>query len=100
MEMKMLRWILGHTRLDRIRNEDTKKIMGVSAITAKLQESRLRWFSHVIRREDESVAKSALNLHVEDKRPIGRSKTRWLDKIRTDMKTAKVSPEDILYHVK
>ena len=42
-----------------------------------------------IQHSKESVAKSVLDLHLEDKYPVGRSKAMWLDKIRTDMKKSK-----------
>ncbi|XP_070017582.1 uncharacterized protein [Nicotiana sylvestris] len=35
-EMKMLRWMCGHTRLDKIRNEDTRERVGVAPMDAKI----------------------------------------------------------------
>ena len=47
-EMRMLRWMCGHTRLDKIRNEVVRNKVGVDNIgDYKLRESRLRWFGHV-----------------------------------------------------
>ena len=40
----------GHTRLDKIRNEDIRERVGVAPIVEKMVESRLRWFRHVRRR--------------------------------------------------
>ena len=51
-EMKMLRFSLGKTRMDKIRNEDIRKIMGVDELGRKLREIRLRWLEHVVRREE------------------------------------------------
>lgn len=45
--MRMLRWMYGHTRLDRIRTEDIRKMVGVEPIEVKMSESRLRWFGHI-----------------------------------------------------
>ena len=46
-EMRMIRWMYGFTRLDRIRNEVFREKVGVAPIKEKLRETRLRWFWHV-----------------------------------------------------
>ncbi|KAK4375328.1 hypothetical protein RND71_006005 [Anisodus tanguticus] len=47
VEMRMLRWMYGHTRRDRIRNDDIWGKVGVASVKDKMQEARLRWFGHV-----------------------------------------------------
>ena len=49
-EMRMLRWISGVTKLDRIRNEI---IRGTPMLGEKSKKSRLKWYGHVLRREEE-----------------------------------------------
>ncbi|QHO36650.1 Gibberellin-regulated protein [Arachis hypogaea] len=44
-EMKMLRWMSGHTLLDKIRNEDIRERVGVVPIVEKMVESRLRYIN-------------------------------------------------------
>ena len=56
-EMKMLRFSLGVTRVDRLRNEEIRERLGVTELGAKLREARLRWMGHVCRREDNYVGK-------------------------------------------
>ncbi|KAK3554949.1 hypothetical protein QTP86_001870 [Hemibagrus guttatus] len=51
-ELKMLRFSLGVTRLDRIRNEYIRGTAHVGRLGDKVRESRLRWFGHVQRREN------------------------------------------------
>jgi hypothetical protein len=41
-EMRMLRWICGHTRKDKIRNDDIRDKLGVAPIQEKLVQHRLR----------------------------------------------------------
>ncbi|KAK3514739.1 hypothetical protein QTP70_029689 [Hemibagrus guttatus] len=50
-ELKMLRFSLGVTRLDRIRNEYIRGTAHVGHMGDKVKEARLRWFGHVQRRE-------------------------------------------------
>jgi hypothetical protein len=53
-EMRMLRWICGHTKKDRIRNDDIRDKLGVAPIQKKLVQHRLRWFGHIQRRPPEA----------------------------------------------
>ncbi|KAK3523839.1 hypothetical protein QTP70_010451 [Hemibagrus guttatus] len=59
-ELKMLRFSLGVTRLDRIRNEYIRGTAHVGRLGDKVREARLRWFGHVQRRETNSL----LNLSI------------------------------------
>ena len=61
-EMSMLRWMSGVTKLDRIRNERIRGTTEVGEISKKVQESRLKWYGHVLRREDECVGKRVMGM--------------------------------------
>ncbi|KAK3507962.1 hypothetical protein QTP70_005447 [Hemibagrus guttatus] len=54
-ELKMLRFSLGVTRLDRIRNEYIRGTAHVGRLGDKVREDRLRWFGHVQRREMHNI---------------------------------------------
>ena len=84
-EMRMLRWMNGVTKLDRIRNERIRGTTKVGEIFKKVQESSLKWYGHVLRREDEYVGKRMMAMEVPGKRRRGRPKRRWLDSIRNDL---------------
>ena len=45
----------GVTKLDKIRNERLRVTTKVGEITKKVQERRLNWYGHVIRREKEDL---------------------------------------------
>ncbi|KAK3542048.1 hypothetical protein QTP86_011348 [Hemibagrus guttatus] len=52
----MLRFSLGVTRLDRIRNEYIRGTAHVGCLGDKVREARLRWFGHVQRRENTTAS--------------------------------------------
>ena len=49
-EMRMIRWMCGYTRLDRIRNEVIREKVGVAPLENKMREARLKQFGHIKRR--------------------------------------------------
>ena len=76
-EMRMLRWMRGVIKLDRIRNERIRGTTKVGEIIfMKVQESRLKWYGHVhvLRREEEYVGKRVMVREVPRKRKRGRPK--------------------------
>jgi len=94
MEMRMLRWSLGLSLLDHATNVDVRGLLQVAPIQAKMRQARLRWFGHVMRRDDQSVVRTALRVDPAGQRPRGRPKKRWLDRLNEDMMTMNVTPED------
>ena len=93
-EMRMLRWMSGVTKVDRIRNERIRGTTKVGEISTKVQESRLMWYGHVLRREDEYVGKRVMGMEVSGKRRRGRPKRRWLDNIKNDLSERELSVEE------
>ena len=83
--MRILRWTSGVTKLDTIRNERIRGTTKVGEISKKVQESRLKWYGHVLRREDEYVGKRVMAMEVPRKRRRGRPTRRWLDSTRNDL---------------
>ena len=47
IEMRMIRWMFGCTRVDKIRNEVIRDIVKVATIEDKMRESKLGCFDHV-----------------------------------------------------
>ena len=92
-EMRMLRWMSGVTKLDRIRNEIIRGTTKVGEISKKVQESRWKWYGHILRREEECVGKRVMGMEVPRKRRRGRPKRMWLDNIRNDLER-ELSGED------
>ena len=54
-EMRMLRWMMGIKRIEKIRNEEIIARPGVANISEKIREVRLRWLGRVERKTEEDV---------------------------------------------
>ena len=77
-EMRMLRWICGHTRMDRVRNDNIRDRLEIAPIKEKLVQHRLRWFGHVQRRSLEApVHYGVLSQATNMRRGKGRPKLTW-----------------------
>ena len=87
-EMRMLRWMRGVTKLDKIRNERIRGTTKVGEITKKVQERRLKWYGHVMRREEHYVESRTMVMKVglQGRRKRGRPNRRWLEKLRMTSK--------------
>ena len=93
-EMRMLRIIKGMTVKDKMKSEDIRKELGIGSIKSKARESRLRWFGHVHRREQESKIRQEMDMEIPERRPRGRPRGRWRDLVNRDMRELLVVPED------
>ena len=67
-DMRMLRWMCGVTKLDKIRNERIRGTTKVGEITKKVQDRRLKWYGHVMRREEHYVGRRAMVMKVQGRR--------------------------------
>ena len=72
-EMRMLWWMSGVTREDKIRNEYIRGSIGVASIVDKMRENRLRWFGHVLRREETEAVRLVREMHVVGKKGEGKT---------------------------
>ncbi|OIT33527.1 hypothetical protein A4A49_14946 [Nicotiana attenuata] len=85
-EMRMLRWMCGNTRMDKIRNVDIREKVLVAPIDDKMREARLRWFGHVQRRSPDAPVRMCEQLVMEGtRRGRRRPKKYWEEVIRQDM---------------
>ena len=83
----MLRWMCGKTRMDKVRNEDIRNLVGVASIENKMREHRLRWFSHVGRRPIDVPVKRVEKIDIkQDKKLRERPKMTWMEVVKKDMK--------------
>ena len=62
-------------------------------ITKKVQERRLKWYGHVMRREEHYIGRRAMGMEWRRKR--GRLNGRWLDRVGVDIKEKGLSGKGV-----
>jgi len=75
-EMRMVRWTFGVKLKDRLPSKELRERLGVDDIALILQQNRLHWYGHVLRKDDDWV-KKCMEYEVEGSRPRGRPKRTW-----------------------
>ena len=93
-ELIMLRFSLGVTIMDNIRNEYIRGTAHVGRFGEKTREARLRWYGHVRRKYDEHSRRRMLRMESLGKRKRGRPKRRFMDAVKEDMAEVEVTEED------
>jgi exonuclease III len=82
MEMKFLRSMVGKTRKDKIRNEAIRERVGVEKLQGRIENSRMRWYGHMKRMDQDRIPRRMHEMEMEGTRPRGRPRRRWLSQIR------------------
>ena len=84
-EMRMLRWMCGVTRVDKIRNEHIRWTTRVVQASKKISDKRLKWYGHVRRMKEEHIVRRMLVVDIPGKRGRGRPNLRWKDACKRGM---------------
>ena len=61
-EVRMLRWMCGVTRRDKIRNEHNRGTTRVMQASKNITEQRLKWYGHVRRMKEEHIVRRMLDV--------------------------------------
>ena len=65
-------------------------------ISKKVQERRLKWYGHVMRREEHYVGRRAMGIEIQGRRRRrARPKRRMLDSVRDDIREKGRSREEV-----
>ena len=78
-QLNVLRFSLGVTRMDKIRNEYIRGTAQVGQFGEKTREARLRWYGHVRRKDDGYIGKNDAEDGVARKEERGRPKKIYMD---------------------
>ena len=91
----MVRWICGVKLKDRFPSKELRERLGVDDIALVLQQNRLRWYGHVLRKEDDDWVKKCMEYEaLEGPRPRGRPKRTWKEVVKEDCQARKLNIED------
>ena len=94
VEMRCLRSMCGVTRRDRIRNEEIRRRTGVGReLAGRADQSRLRWFGHIERMEDDRLVKKIYKSEARGVRPRGRPQLGWMDSVKKSLNDLRLSLE-------
>jgi len=64
-KMRMVRWMCGVRLKDRIPSKELRKRQGIDDIALVLQQNRLSWYGHVLRKDDDDWVKKCIEYEVE-----------------------------------
>ena len=84
---------------DRLPSKELRERLGVddmALVGPLLQQNRLRWYGHVLRKDDDDWVKKCMEHQVEGPRPRGRPKKTWKEVVREDCQTRKLNKEDAM----
>jgi len=61
-EMRMVRWMCSTKLKDRFPSKELRESLGIDDIALVLQQNRLRWYGHVLRKEVDEWVKKCMEL--------------------------------------
>jgi hypothetical protein len=86
--MDVLRKPARKSRLEKIKNENIKKIMGVKGkpdIIDIIERKRLQWYGHVKRMPEERIPKLILEWVPAERQKRGRPRKTWMERVHAAM---------------
>ena len=84
-KMKMLRFAMGVTRKNKIINDYIRGTGKVEQFEMKMRAGKLRWYGHVMRRDQEYVGRRVMEMELTGKRKRRRPERRFFDIVKEDM---------------
>ena len=70
-EMRRVRRMCDVKAKDRVPSKELRERLGLDAIISVLQQNRLQWYGHVMRKEDNDWMKKCMAYEVDGARPRG-----------------------------
>lgn len=96
-ERAMVRTMCGVKLTDRKKSDELMELLGLSETIDRLARANaVRWYGHVLRRDECDVLRRALDFQVEGKRRRGRPKAMWKSQVEEESRRIGLTKEDAL----
>ena len=92
----MVRWMCNVMVKDTFPSKELRGRLGIDDIILMLQQNRLRWYGHVLRKENTDWVKKCMEYEVEGSRPRGRPKRTWREVVQKDFQARNLKKEDAM----
>ena len=87
-ERAMVRVMCGAKLTEKKRTEDLVEMLGLKETAVQMAKANgVRWYGHVLRRDDGHVLRKALEFEVRGKRKRGRPKKTWKMQVEKESKS-------------
>ena len=91
----MDRNILYLSLVDRKNTKELMEMLGLKKTLDRMAKANgVRWYGHVIRREDDNIRKKAMMMEVNGQRKPGRPKMTWKRQVEESVKTVGLKIEE------
>jgi len=92
----MVRWMCNVMVKDTFPSKELRGRLGIDDIILMLQQNRLRWYGHVLRKENTDWVKKCMEYEVEGSRPRGRPKRTWREIVQKDCQARNLNRKDAM----
>ena len=70
------------TKLDKIRNEEIRKRVGIISCIEYIERQQVKWFGHLMRMKPNQIPIRAYNKRISGHKAKGRPRKRWIENIK------------------
>ena len=96
-ERAMVRAMCGAKLMERRRTEDLMEMLGLKETVVQMAKANgVRWYGHVLRRDDDHVLRKALEFEVKGKRKRGRPRKTWRSQVEKESRSVGLVKEDAM----
>ena len=96
-ERAMVRAMCGAKLMDKKRTEDLMEMLGLKETAVQMVKANgVRWYGHVLRRDDGHLLRKVLEFEVRGKRKPGRPKKTWKTQVEKESKSVGLEKKDAM----